>query len=317
VSKQAYYKYDEGRILSRVAREEFAAEYARSVRAKDRGIGGRKLWHMYRRDFSGGAPLGRDRFEEVLDRCGLKIRTRVRKPRTTDSSHGLPVYPNLVRDLIPEGPDRLWVSDITYVVIWTDERHYTFCYLSLVLDAYSEEVVGWSVCETLDTDGPLQALLMALKRLDGVPKEERRLIHHSDRGCQYASARYVGELVENRIGISMTESGDPKDNAKAERINSTVKNELLRGMRFCSAAQVASALRKAVPFYNNERPHMSIDMMTPAQAARHAGEIRKRWRSRREEAIRKKTVGLDIPENSLPLNSCQGVTAGKSPQEVP
>lgn len=113
----------------------------------------------------------------------------MRKPRTTDSSHGLPTYPNLIKDFIPAAPDRLWVSDITYVIVWPDASHYTFCYLSLILDAYTEEIVGWSVGPTLETTYPLEALKMALKRIER--KADTSLIHHSDRGCQYASSDYV------------------------------------------------------------------------------------------------------------------------------
>lgn len=103
---------------------------------------------------------------------------------------------------------------------------------------------------------------MALKRIDG--KTDIHLIHHSDRGCQYASSEYIKLLNDNHILISMTESGDPKDNAQAERINNTMKNELLKGMRFTNIDEVIAAVARAVDFYNNERPHMSIDMMTPA-----------------------------------------------------
>ena len=164
---------------------------------------------MYRRDFKGNAPLGRDRFVDVINEHNLKVRMKVQKPRTTDSSHGLPTYPNLVKDFIPTGPNQLWVSDITYITIWVDAWHYIFCYQSLILDANTEEIIGWSVGPTLETVYPLRALKMALKRLNG--KQDVQLIHHSDRGCQYASSDYIKLLNYNRIQISMTESGDPKD----------------------------------------------------------------------------------------------------------
>lgn len=243
---------------------------------------------MYRRDFSGGEPLGRDRFEDVVDKYGLKVRERIRKPRTTDSNHGLPLYPNLVKEYIPLAPNRLWVSDITYIVIWLDAEHYVFCYLSLILDAYSKEIVGWSVGETLDTRYPLEALGMALERIAGIDKEQIDLIHHSDRGCQYASSKYIQKLQEHGIRISMTESGDPKDNAQAERINNTMKNELLKDKRFGTIEEVRAAVGAAVRFYNEERPHMSIDMLTPKQAAQQVGEINKCWVSKRENFIKDK-----------------------------
>ena len=280
---------------------------------KDPGIGGDKLWHMYRRDFQGNDPIGRDWFADIIDRHNLKVRLKIRKPRTTDSSHGLPTYPNLVKDVIPTGPNQLWVSDITYIIIWMDASHYIFCYLSLILDAYTEEIIGWSVGPTLETIHPLEALKMALKRIEG--KQDINLTHHSDRGCQYASSEYIKLLTDNQILVSMTESGDPKDNAQAERINNTMKNELLKGMHFTSISEVIAAVARAVDFYNNERPHMSIDMMTPAMAAFCEGEITKRWTSLREEAIKKKS--LEIPENRLPLPVVQGSPSGLRPPVNP
>jgi transposase InsO family protein len=315
VTKQAYYKHDESKVLARVARESFALEYIRKIRAKDPGMGGCKIWKMYRRDFTGNNPLGRDLFEDIINKHNLKIRLKVRKPRTTDSTHGLPTYPNLVKDLIPTRPNQLWVSDITYITIWIDAYHYTFCYLSLILDAYTEEIVGWSIGPTLDTTYPIQALVMALKRIEG--QKNINLIHHSDRGCQYASTRYIKLLKDNNIRISMTETGDPKDNAQAERINSTMKNELLKNMRFSCIEEVIAAVGRAVNFYNDERPHMSIDMMTPAMAALCEGKIKKHWISYREKAIRAQQDALEIPENSLPLTLVQGSPSGLRPSVNP
>ena len=114
---------------------------------------------------------------------------------------------------------------------------------------------------TLETIYPLEALRMALHRLE----EGAKLIHHSDRGCQYASGEYVSLLKEYGIQISMTESGDPKENAQAERINNTMKNELLMGLRFESEAEAREAIAKAVDFYNNERPHEALGMRCPSE----------------------------------------------------
>ena len=159
---------------------------------------------MYKTEFGCDYPIGRDRFCRIIDENNLKVRLRIRKPRTTDSTHGLPTYPNLIKDFIPSGANQLWVSDITYIVVMEDDSHYHFCYLSLILDAYTEEIVGWSVGPTLDTMYPIEALKMALKRIEG---KEVNLIHHSDRGCQYASRVYVDTLRKYGIRISMTESG--------------------------------------------------------------------------------------------------------------
>ncbi len=160
---------------------------------------------------------------------------------------------------------------------------------------------------------PLNALKMALRRIEG--KNNIHLIHHSDRGCQYASSEYIKLLTDKHILVSMTESGDPKDNAQAERINNTMKNELLKGMRFTSIGEVIAAVARAVDFYNNERPHMSIDMMTPAMAALCEGKITKSWISHREEAVKKRA--LEIPENRLPLSVVQGSPSGLRPPVNP
>lgn len=287
VSKQAYHK-QKGNIAARkAAMESFALEYIRSMRRKAPGIGGMKIWYMYRRDFPYQECVGRDWFEDIINRHGLKVRAKKRKPRTTDSSHGLPVFPNLIYDFIPTAVNQLWVSDITYIQVWLNENEYTFCYLSMIMDAYSHEIVGWAVGATLETHYTCEALKMAFRRLDGVDEETiKKLVHHSDRGVQYASRDYVKLLQKRKMKISMTESGNPKDNAMAERINSTMKNELLKGLRFCCIKEVRDAVEAAVDFYNTARPHMSVDMMTPEEAAKCNGEIHKWWTSYREKAIK-------------------------------
>ena len=179
---------------------------------------------------------------------------------------------------------------------------YHFCYPSLILDAYSEEIAGWSVGPTLDTEYPIAALRMALKRIEG---KDVSLIHHSDRGCQYASGGYVEMLRRRGICISMTESGDPKENAQAERINNTMKNELLKGKVFHSLEEVIAATALAADFYNNRRPHMSIGMMTPAEASETSGDRDMRWKSYRMMAIKSRN-SLDIAEIPLPLPQRHG-----------
>ncbi len=277
-------------------------QYIKDVRKLDPGIGGPKLWYMYKTEFGCDYPIGRDRFCRIIDENNLKVRLRIRKPRTTDSTHGLPTYPNLIKDFIPSGANQLWVSDITYIVVMEDDSHYHFCYLSLILDAYTEEIVGWSVGPTLDTMYPIEALKMALKRIEG---KEVNLIHHSDRGCQYASRVYVDTLRKYGIRISMTESGDPKDNAQAERINNTMKNELLKDKAFTNLSDVIAAVAVAVDFYNNRRPHMSIGMAVPADMNGSTGDRDMRWTSYRLMAIKSRD-NSDITEKCLPLESCLG-----------
>jgi transposase InsO family protein len=287
VTKQAYFKDVEQSGLTSLSREAFAVEFIRSIRKADPGIGGMKLWYMYSKEFKGNAPLGRDRFETVVDKYGLKVRQKTGKARTTDSRHGLPLYPNLIRTFIPAAPNQLWVSDITYIQIWMNDDDSRFCYLSLIMDACSEEIVGYQVGATLEAFYCIMSLRKALKKCDERQADLTGLIHHSDRGSQYASSKYVEILKERSIAISMTESGNPKENPQAERINNTFKNELFYGRRFRSLAEVRAGVEAAVEFYNRSRPHMSIDMMTPQEASLCQGKLKKRWHSYRESAINK------------------------------
>ena len=285
VSTQAYYKHGDT-DLRKLAEEAFCVEYVKRIRQKDRGIGGGKLWQMYRKEFGDVHSVGYNRFYDIIEKYNLKVRKRKRRAKTTDSDHDLPLYPNLVKELIPLRPNQLWVSDITYMVIYLNAQtgEYDFCYLSLVTDYYTKEIIGWCVGETLEAKFAIEALEMALGRLGG--RRDVDLIHHSDRGVQYASYAYTDILRKHNIKISMTECGDPKDNAVAERVNGIVKNELLQGMSFFSIQEVRKALKAAIDFYNNERPHMSLDWRTPAEAALCTGELKKKWTSYREKTIK-------------------------------
>ena len=285
MSPQAYYKHGDT-DLRKLADEAFCVEFIRRVRQKDRGIGGGKLWKMYRKEFGYEHSVGYNRFYDIIEKYKLKVRKKKRRAKTTDSDHDLPLYPNLVKEVIPLHPNQLWVSDITYMVIYLNAEtgEYDFCYLSLVTDYYTKEIIGWCVGETLEAKFAIEALNMALERLDGNPASD--LIHHSDRGVQYASYDYTKLLKKHHIKISMTECGDPKDNAVAERVNGIIKNELLMGMAFFSIDEVRKALKVAIDFYNNERPHMSLDWKTPAEAALCTGELEKKWKSYREIAIK-------------------------------
>ncbi len=285
MSTQAYYKHG-NTDLRKLAEESFCVEFIKRVRQKDHGIGGGKLWKMYKREFGEEHSVGYNRFYDIIEKYSLKVRKKKRRVKTTDSGHGLPTYPNLVKELIPLRPNQLWVSDITYMVIYLNAQtgEYDFCYLSLVTDCYTKEIIGWCVGETLETKFAIEALNMALSRLNGNPAEG--LIHHSDRGVQYASYDYTKLLKKHNIKISMTECGDPKDNAVAERVNGIIKNELLMGTSFFSIEEVRKALKVAIDFYNNERPHMSLDWKTPAEAALCTGELKKKWKSYRELAIK-------------------------------
>jgi transposase InsO family protein len=176
-----------------------------------------------------------------------------------------------------------------------DDDDYRFCYLSIIMDAYSEEIIGHQVGATMEAYYCILSLRKALKKCDERQADLSGLIHHSDRGVPYASSKYTGILKERGIGISMTESGNPRENPQAERVNSTIKNELFYGRRFRSLAEVRAGVDAAVEFYNRSRPHMSIDMMTPREASLCQGKLKKKWHSYREAAINKLSDMGDNP----------------------
>jgi len=171
------------------------------------------------------------------------------------------------RGFIPTTPNQLWVSDITYIHLSEG-----FAYLSLITDAYSRKIVGFCLCRDLSTRGPLHALKMAI---ESNPHREE-LIHHSDRGVQYCCDQYVDLLDRHAIKISMTENGDPLENALAERVNGILKHELLEE-KFVDFETAQREVAIACSTYNHLRPHGSIDNLKPAQAHQLSGTIKKRW----------------------------------------
>lgn len=226
-------------------------------------LGVRKLLTLTRPD------MGRDAFFELLRENGLLVRRKRYRVRTTFSCHRFRKYADLVRYLEPKRAGELWVSDITYIRIKGN-----FAYLSLVTDAYSRKIIGFSMSHDLSTDSCLKALRMALAhRLTDEP-----LIHHSDRGTQYCSQAYTKLLKQKGIAISMTQSGNPRDNAIAERVNGILKQELLKES-YDTLNQADQAVKHAVNIYNNIRPHSSLDMLTPDQAHQKTGSIKRRWRN--------------------------------------
>ena len=220
--------------------------------------------------------MGRDALYELLGQHGYLIRYRKRKPYTTDSNHPYKKYPNLIREIkYLTHPGQLWVSDITYIRL--KEK---FCYLSIVTDAYSHKIIGYHLHPSLHSSGPISALLMAAKS-----KRQATLIHHSDRGSQYCCADYVRILEHYGIQISMTEKGDPYENAIAERVNGILKGEFLLDKTFLSFTEAQQAVSSAIEKYNHIRPHASCDNLTPVQAHEYKGILRKRWKTKAEHEL--------------------------------
>lgn len=282
MTKQAYYKSKTEIFALPLEKEIEILVFCEAEREIDPRIGCRKLWLMFIRE---SWPVSRRIFEDVIRNYGMMLKIRTRGTRTTNSMHGLPLYPNLVYSTVPQRPCQIWVADITYIPLRNPDGTTRFCFLSIVMDAYSRYILGYYVGRTLQTVYSTIALTMALETSARLNLYMGELIHHSDRGVQYASAEYVKLLKDNNISISMTENGNPKDNAQAERVNSTVKNELLKGMEFTSIEQLQSTLVEKIVYYNERRPHMSLNNLTPLQALGYTGVLKKKWHSYRDEAI--------------------------------
>jgi len=270
-SRQAW--YDSKKRHSRFQMEEvFILKQVKVLRQEHKRMGGEKLHLLLKPVFEEhGIKYGRDKFYNLLSEHGLLVRRRRRNPRTTNSNHFYRRYPNLIRDMELYSSGRLWVSDITYI-----RTTKGFVYLSLITDAYSKKIVGWCLWPSLSSEGALNALKMA------VSAEGARagLIHHSDRGIQYCCNDYVNYLKGAKIDISMTENGDPYENAIAERINGILKDEYELVETFSDYQSALEAVKTAVYKYNNKRPHRSVDMLFPIDAHEQKGLLKKHWKKR-------------------------------------
>jgi transposase InsO family protein len=200
--------------------------------------------------------IGRDRLFRVLRMRGLLVRRKKRYVRTTQSAHRFKVYKNLIWDKKAERTERVYVADITYI-----DTMEGYCYLSLITDQYSRKIVGYAISKSLSIEGSVEALQMALGRT----KNPKGLIHHSDRGIQYCSKGYTDVLKKKGVEISMTEENHVYENALAERVNGILKEELQLGERLISHKVGKKLVAEAVKIYNEERLHMSLDYVTPAQ----------------------------------------------------
>jgi len=254
---KAYYQNNwEG--VSTTLEEELIIQQVKSIRKNHRRIGTRKLFEMIHPFLlEHSIKMGRDALFTLLSANHLLVRKRKRRIQTTNSYHWLRKYPNLIRDFVHTAPNQLWVSDITYWKINTGEH----LYISFIADAYSHRIVGYHVAETLETIQSIQALQRALSALGA--ESHLNLTHHSDRGIQYCSGAYVKLLQDKGIKISMSENGDPLENAVAERINGIIKDEYLETYDIDNIKDAKQLLKAVVELYNTERPHMSIGNLTP------------------------------------------------------
>jgi len=282
-TKQAYFK--QLKVIEKEAMQEDLILYeVQLIRESQPVIGGRKLFYIVSKRLTGVIKIGRDAFFTLLREHKLLVhRKRAVRPITTISWHHFHKYPNLIKGITPLKPNRIWVADITYLT----SRYGTFFYLSLITDAYSRKIIGWYLSEDLSIEGPLHALETALH---GLPKGQHP-IHHTDRGIQYCSKAYTKRLKDAGLQISMTQSGNPRENAIAERVNGILKDEWLNKLELSSIEQAGDIIGKVIGIYNNERPHGSLNMMTPQEAYSSNGPIEKTWKTyykkRKEESCMK------------------------------
>lgn len=284
VSKQAYYAQ-----LKTNSKECLQEKIVVDLVLKERTIwkkgSGRNLLKCLEKEFEKHQfSIGRDKFFTILRNNGLLIKHRNNKARTTQSYHFFNKYDNLVPyNYICTRADEVWVSDITY--IWLEKERY-FCYLSMITDMYSRKIVGYCVHENLSVDGCVIALKMALKQR---VNKAQKLIHHSDRGVQYCCDAYVKLLQKAGVEISMTQTGDPKENAIAERVNKTIKGEFTTEdqIHFKDVETAKTEIKINIDYYNQRRPHRSVEMLTPNVAHKHKGELKRQWKTyyRKEQNV--------------------------------
>lgn len=251
-------------------RDEVIIQLVVQIRKPLPRLGTRKLLYLLQPELeSHGISIGRDCLFELLDAHQLLIRGRRKKVFTTDSRHWMHKYANLVKEMDLVRPEQLWVSDITYIRLQNQ-----WGYLSLITDAFSRKIMGY--CFRLDmlALGPVAALQMALR----ARSYSAGLTHHSDRGAQYCSKDYVGLLQREQIAISMTERGDPYENALAERMNGIIKGEFNLYSSPVNFKQTCNNIASSIKAYNELRPHGSCDYLTPCQAHQQRNVLNKRWK---------------------------------------
>lgn len=253
-SRQYYYKHCKEEQKRRVKERSVLSMIHAERRILPR-LGGRKLYHQISPALQAcGLKVGRDGLFSILKENDLLVKRRRSYITTTNSKHWLKKYPNLIKQLTVTAPEQLWVSDITYIK--TDEGN---CYLNLVTDAYSRRIMGYSIADNMSTEAMKPAYEMAIRQR----RCNHQLIHHSDRGLQYCSGEYVGLSESANILISMTENGDPYENALAERMNRTLKEEFGLGGLISTKSNAYKLVQEAVELYNNYRPHTALKMKTP------------------------------------------------------
>lgn len=255
-SRVAYYKGRKARE-ERVGREDVILLLARRERIVNPMAGCKKVLFAIRPEMAGaGISMGVNSFYKLMKENGMMVPKRKKYScRTTRQDKSLVPSPNLVKDMEINAPDQAVCSDITY--IYTEEG---FLFLSLMMDMFVRDIVGWAVCDSLKAEGPLAALEMASRAL----KPGAKPVAHSDRGCQYASHAYREALEKLGWRSSMTEELHCYENAMAERLNGILKYEYFLNTHFKTKKEAIKAIKEAIRIYNTRRLHEKCGFKTPA-----------------------------------------------------
>jgi transposase InsO family protein len=268
-SPQAYHQQQK-RVLQKQVNEDLIVQQIQLLRKHQPRCGGRKLFIMLQPFFQQqNITIGRDAFFDLLAKNKLLIRKTKRSIHTTNSKHHFRRFPNLAKDFVPMKAHELWVSDITYIPLKN-----RFAYLFLITDAYSRKIVGFHVSDDMKVSSAVVALKKALHQ----KPLETIVMHHSDRGIQYCSTEYVNLLQQNNALISMTQNGDPYENAIAERVNGILKTELISAY-YDNIQQAALNIARAIIIYNHKRRHSSLNWQIPAMVHLQKGPQIKRWKN--------------------------------------
>jgi transposase InsO family protein len=237
---------------------ELMLELVRAERRSQPRLGVRKIYYLIGPELkAAGVKLGRDRLFEELGKVGLLVERKPSEwPKTTSFDANLPVFKNLIKTEQVSGRNQVWMADITYI-----RTREGFMYLGLITDKWSRKIVGFHLGETLETGTSLRALALALKGL----KRSEKPIHHSDRGCQYASHAYVDTVEKAGLRMSMTEKNHSAENALAERVNGILKQEYWMDANFEDKTEARRSVLQGVSLYNNRRPHTALGFKTPEQ----------------------------------------------------
>ena len=284
-SRQGFYKHQKTQFAV-LSKTQLIIEQVLHIRKQQPRCGGRKLLIMLQPFLQQrNIAIGRDAFFDLLAKNKLLVRNKKRRVNTTNSKHFFYRYPNLVKDFTPQHAHELWVADITYIPV--NDR---FAYLHLITDAYSRKIVGFHVSGNMRVDSAVVALQ---KALDQKP-HDAIVIHHSDRGMQYCSNEYVKLLQQHHALISMTQNGDPYENAMAERVNGILKTELI-AETYKDVKEAMQHITRCITIYNYRRVHSSINYQIPHNVHSQKGPQIKRWKNYYKHKQQKKEVNMPAP----------------------